>query len=587
MSYLVLARKWRPRSFDDLVGQEAIARILKNSMAQGRIAHAYIFSGPRGVGKTSTARILARALNCQQTQGPNPAAEPCGECESCRSVLTGASMDVIEIDGASNNSVNDIRELREMVKYAPSGSKYKVYIIDESHMLSESAFNALLKTLEEPPAHVIFVMATTEPRKIPLTVLSRCQHLPFRRISARTIRGRLETICASEGIKVSGESLGIIARAADGSMRDSLTFLDQVASASTEIDDGLVKELLGMTDRQPVMELCRAVLSGNRDGILEGTAALAESGADFRQVLKDLIAIARDLLCVSVSTSAGKAPSSSGAVTDLAGEDVKELEDLMAASSGEEHLLVLLSELVKAEPEVRFSSSPRIAFEMALLKASYFRALVPVKEALRRLENAAPGEIASLPETTTPPKERQAGPAPRRAESLPEGDAPAAAPKRNGLSAPKPELKAAPEPAPAPDEQSGPPAAAVEKMAEKAVEKTRDPVIIIGMLRQNAPKPMIYAALSEASGKIEDGFLVLDLIGINPLFEDALKENDNWLESEASALYGGPLKIKVNVKHKKVVSRRELFEQAGADPYIKKALELFDGKIAEAKEKLL
>src|SRR5512134_627739 len=232
MSYLVLARKWRPKTFDDLSGQEPITRILTNAVTQGKISHAYIFSGPRGVGKTSTARILAKALNCKE----GPTANPCGVCDSCIGITEGSSVDVIEIDGASNNSVDDIRDLRERVKYAPSGSKYKVYIIDEVHMLSGSAFNALLKTLEEPPSHVIFVLATTEMKKIPATVLSRCQHMPFRRISAGEIKARLKHISDTEDIKISSPALGLVARAADGSMRDSLTILDQISSFSSDIN---------------------------------------------------------------------------------------------------------------------------------------------------------------------------------------------------------------------------------------------------------------------------------------------------------------------------------------------------------------
>src|SRR3990172_11542838 len=203
MSYLVLARKWRPQSFNELIGQEPIIRILKNSVDQGKVAHAYLFSGPRGVGKTSTARILAKALNCKD----GPTSVPCGACASCISITDGSSVDVMEIDGASNTSVDDVRDLRERIKYAPSGGKYKVYIIDEVHMLSSSAFNALLKTLEEPPSHVIFVLATTEMKKIPATVLSRCQHMPFRRISSSEIRARLKHISDAEGIRISSPAL--------------------------------------------------------------------------------------------------------------------------------------------------------------------------------------------------------------------------------------------------------------------------------------------------------------------------------------------------------------------------------------------
>ncbi|MDO8747260.1 MAG: DNA polymerase III subunit gamma/tau, partial [Thermodesulfovibrionales bacterium] len=264
MSYLVLARKWRPQGFDDLVGQEPITRILKNSISQKKIAHAYIFSGPRGVGKTSTARIFAKALNCEN--GPTPS--PCGTCASCTAVKDGASIDVLEIDGASNNSVDDIRDLREGVKYTPLGGRYKIYIIDEAHMLSTPAFNALLKTLEEPPPHAIFVLATTAPRKIPATIFSRCQHLPFRRISAQKIKERVRHIASSEDIKISDSAIEMVARAADGSMRDSLTILDQVSAFSSEIDADGVKDLLGIADIGVLAEISAAVIDGDREKII-------------------------------------------------------------------------------------------------------------------------------------------------------------------------------------------------------------------------------------------------------------------------------------------------------------------------------
>jgi len=374
MSYLVLARKWRPQGFDDLIGQEPIIRILKNSIDQGRIAHAYLFSGPRGIGKTSTARILAKALNCKD----GPTSAPCGSCTFCISITDGYSMDVMEIDGASNNSVNDIRDLRERVKYVPSGGRYKVYIIDETHMLSDAAFNALLKTLEEPPPHVVFVLATTAPRKIPTTVLSRCQHLPFRRIPTPQIKERLRKVSDAEGINISGPALELIARAADGSLRDSLTILDQISSFSTDIKEPDVKDLLGITDFGLLSLLSCALIEGKREEILKITGELVEKGTDIRSFIRELIQFFRNLLVASVVRKPEE-------ILDLSQEEMDGIKDILLKTS-EDQITLILSELMKAEIDVRNASSPRLAFEISLIKASFLSSMKPLNEIIENLE---------------------------------------------------------------------------------------------------------------------------------------------------------------------------------------------------------
>jgi DNA polymerase-3 subunit gamma/tau len=368
MSYLVLARKWRPLGFDDLIGQESIIRVLTNSLEQGKIAHAYLFSGPRGVGKTSTARILAKALNCKN--GPTPA--PCGTCSFCASITDGSSMDVMEIDGASNNSVNDIRDLRERVKYVPSGGRYKVYIIDETHMLSDAAFNALLKTLEEPPPHVVFVLATTAPGKIPATVLSRCQHLPFRRIPGYKIKERLKNIANTEGISITDPALEMVARAADGSLRDSLTILDQISSFSSDINESEVSDLLGITDFGLLSQLSVALIEGKREDMITITSELAEKGADIRSFVRELIQFFRNLLVSSIVKDPGK-------ILDIGTEEIDFIKNILKKTS-EEQLTLILSELLSAEIDIKNSSSPRLAFEISLLKASFLKDMKPLKE---------------------------------------------------------------------------------------------------------------------------------------------------------------------------------------------------------------
>jgi DNA polymerase-3 subunit gamma/tau len=373
LGYLVLARKWRPQSFEELTGQETIVRILKNAISQNRIAHAYLFSGPRGVGKTTTARILAKALNCEK--GPTPS--PCDLCINCISVIEGHSVDVIEIDGASNNSVDDIRDLRERVKFAPSTGRYKVYIIDEAHMLSQSAFNALLKTLEEPPPHVIFVLATTAPHKIPVTVHSRCQHLPFKRIPSSTIKDHLKRIASEEKINITEQAIELLVKASDGSMRDALTLLDQVASFSERITEEEIKTLLGITDTEVIITLLEKVFSDDKKGLLEVIEQTHEAGIDFKALILDMIDLTRTMLVIKIT----------GIVNPELSETEREFIKRTLPELTEEELALYLNELIKTESELRSAFSARVAFELGLIRATMLKTLKPVTESLKRLNN--------------------------------------------------------------------------------------------------------------------------------------------------------------------------------------------------------
>lgn len=375
MSYQVFARKWRPQVFEDVVGQAHITRTLQNAISQNRLAHAFLFSGPRGVGKTTTARILAKALNCKE--GPTPT--PCGKCDSCLETAAGTSVDVIEIDGASNRGIEHIRELRETVKYAPVGGKNKVYVIDEVHMLTNEAFNALLKTLEEPPPNVIFIFATTEPQKIPATIHSRCQRYGFKRIALTEISAKLREITDKEGIKVSDEGLTMIARAAEGSMRDSQSLLDQAVSYSgMEIKTGDLQAILGSIAQETLRSFADGLLSRDAAGLLRQVDSLLEQGQDMRQLLAGVVEHIRNLIIARIAKDPGQ-------TIELAVADLELLRQ-QAAGTDAERLIMLFDSLSRTLDEMRWSPHQRFTLEIGLVKACSLAPLKPLGEIVERMK---------------------------------------------------------------------------------------------------------------------------------------------------------------------------------------------------------
>ncbi len=375
MSYVVLARKWRPQFFDDVVGQEHVTATLKKAIEKNRVAHAFIFSGTRGVGKTTTARILARALNCEK--GPTPT--PCGVCDSCKGILGGSSLDVLEIDGASNNSVDDIRELRENVGYSAMGGKYRIFVIDEVHMLSKNAFNALLKTLEEPPPNVIFIFATTEPLKIPATIHSRCQRYDFRRIVPERILDRLQYICGQEKIAFEKSALNLIASKADGSMRDALSLLDQVLSCCPEkIVEREARRVLGLVSREVYEQVMDAVAQKTPAAVLSIVREVLLQGFDLHEFVLGFEEHLRNLLFSRIG----------GSLEGLAVE-TESIADLQKSTArfSEGDLLRMMELVRRSEYDLKRSAFPRFAVEMALLKLVYLDSTVSLEQVLTLIGN--------------------------------------------------------------------------------------------------------------------------------------------------------------------------------------------------------
>ncbi len=394
MSYLVLARKYRPQTFEQVVAQTHITRTLTNAISSGRVAHAILFSGPRGTGKTTVARILAKAMNCKH--GPTPT--PCNVCNSCTEITAGKAVDVFEIDGASNNSVDQVRDLRENVKYMPAHSPNKIYIIDEVHMLSTAAFNALLKTLEEPPSHVMFLFATTEPHKIPITILSRCQRHDFRRIDLNSILTHMASLSRQEGFEIAEESLSLIAREAGGSMRDGLSLLDQVMTCvQGPITHEQVLDILGIIDRKFIFDLAGSILKADIPAILDLLDDIYDHGHDMKKLYTDLLEHFRNLLVAAMGKKVSK-------LVDLPAGEIDQLvaQAKTISTAAVNHIFDLL---FKEESCIRLSAQPKLALEMALIRILQSTPALPIDVLIDKLDMlreemfaySPPQEVSSFP----------------------------------------------------------------------------------------------------------------------------------------------------------------------------------------------
>jgi len=395
VNYEVFARKYRPQTFDDIVGQAHVARTLKNAVEQNRLAHAYLFVGPRGVGKTSTARILAKALNCVN----GPTVTPCGVCDNCREIAAGNSLDVIEIDGASNNSVEDVRQLRDNVRYAPAKGRYKIYLIDEVHMLSAAAFNALLKTLEEPPPHVKFIFATTEPQKVLPTILSRCQRFDLHRIPANLIAQHLQFIAGKERITLEPAAAHAIARGAEGGLRDAESMLDQlVAFCGEKISEADVLNVFGFTSQQTVASLTEKILRGETANAVQLLHEQSEAGKDMMRLMSDLISYLRDLLVFKVK------PDALSEDVDL---DLQKSLATQAKLLETDRLLELIDQFAEAESRMKWAPNKKLHFEVALIKAIQSLSQVTLNEVIEKLGELRDGKAVAADDDRGREKSRE------------------------------------------------------------------------------------------------------------------------------------------------------------------------------------
>ena len=586
MSYLVLARKWRPLNFDDVVGQEHITRTLKKAIESNRVAHAYIFSGTRGVGKTTTARIMARALNCDK----GPTTRPCGECPSCKDILSGSSFDVLEIDGASNNRVEDVRELRENVNYSSMGGKYRIYVIDEVHMLTRPAFNALLKTLEEPPKNVIFIFATTEPNKIPETIHSRCQRYDFRRITTEQILNRLVYICDNEKITYERAGLLLVARKADGSMRDALSILDQVFSfCPNGITEKDVRTVLGLADVDVYRSIMDAVAERNAEPILAAIQSILYEGNDLRDFFLGLEEHLRRLLFLRID----------GVLENKRIDlqvDTPELAAIYKQQSARfsEGTLVRMIEIVRrAENDLAWSAFPRLLVEITLLKLAFMDSTISVEDLVRAFHEGGSEPVKlSHPSVSTDSakKKSDAGPvaSAQGADAPDTTTVPPVSPARTAAMQPSG--------AAAPVSSAAPPVDAASFAADSAPGAAADlrklwPAFVDAIMHDR-PTLGSYLSMAYVTGAVENSLDIRFAYSYRFQFgEVTRKENRDEIEQRLDAAAGRRVELHITIETQKpaaaakgparAAAPRSIEEDAAKEPIINTVLEVFDGEVLD------
>ena len=582
MDYQVSARKYRPGTFDDVIGQPHVVQTLVNAITTKRIAQAYLFSGTRGVGKTTVARILAKALNCEQ----GPTGMPCGICVNCTEIAQGHSVDVIEIDGASNTSVDDVREIRENVKFTPFKGSYRVYIIDEVHMLSNSAFNALLKTLEEPPSHVVFIFATTEIHKIPATILSRCQHYNFRRIAKTEIIARLRHVAEQDGIELEERSLAALARASEGSMRDGLSLLDQaVAFGGKSIVHAELETLLGAVPQELLRSLIQAIISQDSAAALRALSQLIEGGHDLRAYCADVVEYLRNLLVVSVTPSQEWSVLIEASADDLA---------QLAADKGSltpEYIQQLFALFTQAEDALRFSAHPRFVLETAAVKATrLLRKEAVALEQPARAASSGPTQPAAVRSEKTPTSRPAGAPTPPRSTAPPVAmPTPRPAPggaAANTIQPPSPE--SAKRPAGAQTTETRPPQAVTldwERLQEEVGHSFPNiaPFLEMGRLvaiEGNAvtigfgKQATVARAMLEKADNIQSLTSLCERMSGQPVRVRVVELTDTDPP--------GPTMAQIRAA-KEQEQKLVLLERAKAHPVVKQALEIFGAELADVR----
>ncbi len=588
MDYQVSARKYRPGTFDDVIGQPHVVQTLMNAVSTKRIAHAYLFSGTRGVGKTTVARILAKALNCER----GPTSRPCDTCENCREIAQGNSVDVIEIDGASNTSVDDVREIRENVRFTPFRGQFRVYIIDEVHMLSNSAFNALLKTLEEPPAHVVFIFATTEIHKIPATILSRCQHYNFRRIARTEIIERLRHVAAQDQLALEERSFVALARASEGSMRDALSLLDQaVAYGGKAISHADLELLLGAVPQELVQELVKAIMAQDSPAALASLANLLDRGHDLRAFCAEVVEHIRNLLVAAVVPGTTELRS----LIETSEDDLNQLS-MNAKALTPEQLQELLAIFIQAEDSLRFSSHPRFVLETAAVRATRLLRQREGTEA-RPVQTASSSSQKPLAE----PGGRKSGPAtpPALRLGVPVASRPTPKPAHRSRG----EADEGPSTSPGPSHNPPTDVATAIPATVPPIVFGPQPTLQWELVQEEVAASFPNIAPFLEAGRfvgMEGGFVTIGFGKQATLARARLEKEENLLvlSKLCERQLGHPLRVRIieltethppgptmaQVRAAKEQEQRlVLFERAKANPTVKQALEIFGVELAEVR----